>query len=329
MESRERVRRAVTFTHPDRTPIDLWTLPAAWQRHGDRLRELLRRYPIDFGPSGHRIVWEDEAQYRPGEWTDPWGVGWRNEYPGIFAQPKHHPLADYAKLDHYRPPFHLLGVGYKDVDATIRQHRDKFIVGGFIRLFERLQWLRGMSALLIDLAEDNPQAYRLRDMVHDFNMADLRHALQHDFDAISFSDDWGSQNQLLVSPAIWRRFFAPCYREMFEETKRAGKFVFFHSDGYILEIIEDLISLGVDALNSQVWCMGVEELGKRFAGRICFWGELDRQHTLPYGTPDDVRQAAWKMKQCLETPAGGLIGQGEAGADVPLANIEAMLTAWR
>ena len=273
MNSRERIRRAVTFQNPDRLPIDLWTLPAVWARYGTRLSELLQRYPIDFGVSGHRVLWEDEQQYQPGVWTDPWGVGWLNAHAGMFAQPKHYPLADLSQLDTYRPPSHLLGEGYKDVDATIRRTReegeqgDKFIAGAGIRLFERLQWLRGMDNLLMDLAEDNPAIYRLRDLVHEFNMQDLRHALSHDFDAISFSDDWGAQDRLLISPRLWRRFFAPCYREMFAEIKRAGKFVFFHSDGYILEIIGDLLELGVDALNSQVWCMGVEQVAL-FAGRI-------------------------------------------------------------
>jgi len=44
-----------------------------------------------------------------------------------------------------------------------------------------------------------------------------------------------------------------------------------HSDGNILDIMDDLIAIGIDALNSQVFCMGVEEVGRRFAGRITFW----------------------------------------------------------
>jgi uroporphyrinogen decarboxylase len=213
------------------------------------------------------------------------------------------------------------------VDFT-RENRDKFIKGGFLRVFERMQWLRGMAALMLDLMDDRSEVYRLRDMVHEMNMCELGNWLAHDLDAVVFSDDWGSQRQLLIPPPIWRSFFAPCYEEMFSRTHEVGKLVFFHSDGYILEIIEDLIALGVDALNSQVWCMGVEELGRRFRGRLCFWGELDRQHTLPRGTPADIQSSARHMKLHLEAVAGGLIGQGEAGVDVPLVNIEAMLSCW-
>ena len=73
---------------------------------------------------------------------------------------------------------------------------------------------------------------------------------------------------------------------------------------------------------------GPEVLGERFRGRITFWGEINRQTPLADGTPDDIRAAAANMKECLATPAGGLIGQGEVDSLTPLENIGALLTAW-
>jgi uroporphyrinogen decarboxylase len=101
-----------------------------------------------------------------------------------------------------------------------------------------------------------------------------------------------------------------------------------HSDGYILDIIPDLIEIGVDALNCQVWAMGAEVLGQRFRGRITFWGELSRQTTLPNGTPAEVRAAIEEMKRHLALPEGGLIAQSEVDRLTPLANIEAVLQPW-
>ncbi|MDI7275944.1 MAG: uroporphyrinogen decarboxylase family protein, partial [Anaerolineae bacterium] len=147
-------------------------------------------------------------------------------------------------------------------------------------------------------------------------------------DAITFSDDWGSQTALLISPRAWRRVFAPCYQDMFRATHAAGKLVFFHTDGYTLEIIEDLIGLGADAINCQVTCMDLADLGGRFRGRVCFWGEANRQHTLPFGTPGDVRREVRSIVEHLACPDGGMIGLGTAMADVPLQNIEALLTSW-
>ncbi len=328
MNSRERVRRAVTFQGPDRIPTDLWTLRATWDRYGEALQALLDQHPIDFARSGYQNPCEEPAMFEIGEYVDPWGVRWRNAVKGLFPIPVGFPLEDYAQLDTYEPPYSLLEVGFEQVPETIAAHRERFIIGGAPRLFERMQWLRGATNLFVDLVEDRPEVYRLRDLVHTYNLRFLNCWLQYDVDAIVFSDDWGAMDRLLIRPEIWRRFFAPCYEEAFARVKEAGKLVFFHSDGYILDIIEDLISLGVDALNSQVWCMGVETLGERFAGRICFWGEVDRQHILPRGTPDEVRAAIRQMIAHLATPEGGLIGQGEVGPDVPLANAHALLTAW-
>ena len=118
-------------------------------------------------------------------------------------------------------------------------------------------------------------------------------------------------------------------KELCDMAHRAGKLVFFHSDGFILDIIEDLIEIGVNALNCQVWCMGAEEVSRRFKGDLCFWGELDRQRLLPHGTPEQIRAAARQMVDLFWTGQGGLIHQAEAGADVPLENIRALLEAWR
>ena len=82
------------------------------------------------------------------------------------------------------------------------------------------------------------------------------------------------------------------------------------------------------ALNCQVTCMDAEGLGRRLAGRVCFWGEPDRQHTLPYGTPEQVHHEVRGLVTGLAQSTGGMIGLGTAMPDVPLANIEAMLAAW-
>lgn len=93
-----------------------------------------------------------------------------------------------------------------------------------------------------------------------------------------FMDDWGSMHSLLVSPDMWRARFQPLYEDYIRIAHDAGKKVFMmHSDGNITAIYEDLVEMGVDALNSQLFCMDIEELGRRFKGRITFWGEIDRQ----------------------------------------------------
>ena len=92
--------------------------------------------------------------------------------------------------------------------------------------------------------------------------------------------------------------------------------------------IRALCEMGVDAINSQLWCMGVEKVAEQFAGKITFWGEISRQTILPHGTPQDIRNAAQTMIRLLHVNGGGLIGQSEMNWDVPLENVEAFYQAW-
>ena len=109
--------------------------------------------------------------------------------------------------------------------------------------------------------------------------------------------------------------------------KLYGKKVFMHSDGYITEIIEDLIECGVDAINSQLFCMDISDLGKRYKGRISFWGEIDRQDILPNASKREVRKAVSKVYDNLYDN-GGLIAQCEFGPAAKPKNIETVFKTW-
>jgi hypothetical protein len=104
--------------------------------------------------------------------------------------------------------------------------------------------------------------------------------------------------------------------------------VFFHSDGHITRIIPELISLGVQSLNCQLFCMDIEAIGEEFRGRVCFWGEVDRQWVLPHGTTAAVRGAVKRLRTALEHNCGGLAAGLSWGNDVPRRNIEAAFEAW-
>ena len=150
---------------------------------------------------------------------------------------------------------------------------------------------------------------------------------QTDVDALNFMDDWGSQRALLISPKQWRAIFKPLYREYVEIAHRHGKKAFMHSDGYIADVIPDLIEIGLDTLNSQVFCMGVEQLGERFAGQITFWGEVDRQHLLGEATIPEVVEAVRRAKAALWR-GGGAIAQCEFGPGGRPENVWAVYETW-
>jgi uroporphyrinogen-III decarboxylase len=130
----------------------------------------------------------------------------------------------------------------------------------------------------------------------------------------------------LISPELWRELFKPLYAEYVAIAHAHGKHAFMHSDGYITDIIPDLIEIGLDALNAQVACMGIEELGRRFGGELTFWGELDRQQLLPYAEPSDVQRAARDLIAAFHHD-GGFIAQCEFGPGAKPENVYAFFAA--
>ena len=162
--------------------------------------------------------------------------------------------------------------------------------------------------------------------MHRFYCALLEKWAQTEVDALNFMDDWGSQKSLLISPKLWEAYFKPMYRDYIAIAKKYGKKTFMHSDGCILDIYPSMIALGLDALNSQIFCMGIDKLAQ-YRGRITFWGEIDRQHILPEGTPAQVEEAVKAVKESLWAD-GGCIAQCEFGPGAKPENVEAVFRAW-
>ncbi len=330
MNSKERVIKTLNFDYPDKIPVDFWCLPSAEMKYGEKLKKILNEVQIDFVRAPFDDPTESQDIYKTGTFKDVWGSVWHNLQDGIIGEVKTHPLDDYHHLKHYKTPKSLLLSAkdkFSETNQFIKKHQNKFIFGGWINIFERMQFLRGTENLYIDLALDSKELYTLRDMVVDYYREYLKLWLKTDVDAIIFADDWGSQKSLLISPKTWKKVFKPVYKELFDMAKNANKYVFMHSDGYILDLYDEFIDLGVDAINSQIWCMGVKKVSSKCKGKITLWGELNRQETLPHGKKEDIEQSAKEMIENLYHN-GGLIGQFEAAKDMPLENIKTALTAW-
>ena len=350
MDGRERVYRTLKFERPDRAPRDLWIIPAVETFRLPELELVLERFPTDLAfPNGYRawnmghdVEWPDRNilfRYGPskrargipweGTYVDAWGCEFETAESGVVGEVKHPPLADWSALDHFSPPTEILEGAKWDAVNRFCAATKKFVLAPpAFSLFERMQFLRGTEALLLDLGYGTKEIFKLRDMVHAFNLRALELWCRTDVDGIGWTDDWGSQTALLVSPPMWREIFKPLYKEYCALIHAAGKFAFMHSDGHIAAIFPELIEIGVDALNSQLFCMDIEDLGRNFRGQITFWGEIDRQHVLPFGRPDDVREAVRRVRRALDSGTGGVIAQFQFGKYDPRENIEAAFEAW-
>jgi hypothetical protein len=328
--SRELVVSALELQSPRRVPRQLWTLPWAERNHPSELAAIRNAYPDDILkclPFLEKPLKTSGDEYAPGLYIDEWGCRFENRQWGVIGEVKDPLLKEWRDQAAVRIPEERLSLDVRQVDEFCRA-TDAFIYSwASVNLFERLQFIRGPENLYVDLAERPNELFVLIRRLHDFFKEELELWASTEVDALFFADDWGSQKSLLISPALWREVFKPLYREYVEIAHRNGKYAFMHSDGYITDIFPDLIEIGVDAVNSQIFCMDIGNLGRRFAGKITFWGEIDRQHLLPYGTPAEVAAAVGVAKEALYR-GGGVIAQCEFGAGARPENVAAVFETW-
>ena len=265
--------------------------------------------------------------YAIGTYSDEWGCTFVNRQAGIIGEVKEPLIASWDDMEKITEPVGALTADTSQVAAFCRQ-TDKFVLAPCCpRPFERLQFLRGTENVMMDLALDSSDLRALLDRIHRFYLKEVELWCATPVNGIVFMDDWGAQRSLLISPAMWRDVFKPLYREYIDIAHAAGKKIFMHSDGWITDIIDDLIELGLDALNAQVFCMDMEDLGKRFRGKITFWGELDRQQLLPHGNRDEIVDAVGRFNRCFYD-RGGVIGKLEFGPGANPDNVYAAFEAW-
>lgn len=330
MTPRRLVVDALELRGPERTPRQLWTLPWAERTWPDELAAIRRRFPDDLvmAPGFLRQPLRTAGEeYETGTFVDEWGCRFESRQAGIIGEVKEPLLRTWDDLDRLREPRERLTVDRGAVDDFCARS-DAFVYARtIVRPFELLQFLRGPENLYVDLAERPAALFRLIERVQAFYLEEMRLWAGTDVDALFCADDWGSQNALLVSPALWRDLFKPLYRAYAEIAHRHGKYLFMHSDGHIAAILPDLVEIGVDALNAQVFCMDIEDLGRRFAGRLAFWGEIDRQHLLARGAPEEVRAAVERLRRAFDR-RGGVIAQCEFGIGARPENVAAVFEAW-
>jgi hypothetical protein len=243
-----------------------------------------------------------------------------------------HPLDDWEKWPDFKVPEPSVGIAgvqemVEAVKADRHEHYSLIEVG---TLWHRTNWLRGFENSLVDVIEDRPEMYRLRDRITDFLLKRVEILSQHreHIDGILVNDDWGTQETLMIRPEYWRKVYKPAYAKIVAAIKDLGCFAHLHTDGVTDAIMEDLIEIGFDELNPQMSCMDIESVGRRFGGRVCFRADMDRQHVLPFGTPADVTALVERLYAAFGAKSGGYIGYGQINTDVPLENAEAMLVAF-
>jgi hypothetical protein len=315
LTSKERVIAALTFKDFDRVPIELFDCTGV---------------PCEYPGWFHGVPYGSK-----GKRTDGWGCVWEALEDGVAGEVKGCPLGDNWKgFETFRPPYDILRkVDISNVEPFCEEQKTKFILQQFEpympNIFERMQFLRGNENFYMDLAYGDSRVIKLRDMLQEYYLEQMEMWCKTPIDSVHIADDWGAQFSMLISPEMWREYFRPVYKQYCDMAKQYGKFIIMHSDGYIIDIIPDMIELGIDAVNSQLFCMPIEELAKKFHHKICFWGEIDRQYIQVFGSPDDMRAAVRRVANAF-LPYGrtGFAAQCFYTMKVPQANKDAEMDEW-
>jgi len=330
MTRKKLVEKALNFDHPKRIPRQAWILPWAEQYFPAQVSELRNKYPDDIinAPALYQKDLRLKGdKYKLGIYIDEWGCEFSNIHEGVIGIVKEPLIKSWDDLQDFKPPENTLHLDVDSINAFCRS-TDQFVLSGNIpRPFERFQFLRTMEQSLMDLMMQPPELQILLDMLHKHYCKEIEVWAKTDIDGIAFMDDWGTQHGLMTSPEIFRNYFKHMYRDFAEIARSYDKYIFMHSDGYIIDIIPDLIEVGINALNSQLFIMDVKKLSEKFKGDITFWGEIDRQDILPNGSMSDVENAVIKVYNNLYKD-GGVIAQCEFGPGAKPENVLKVFEAW-
>ncbi len=290
------------------------------------------------------VGWSDETRisYIPGEeFYDKWGVLRRvTAYStpfgdGTYNELVGHPLADISKLPSYQMPDPDLPGLYTGVDGLLRDYSDEYwIVGVAVTTMYETAWaLRGFEQMFLDFVLNHDIIDELFNLTMNYHLTIARKLVRKGVDMIWIGDDVGGQNSMLISPETWRRFFKEKMAYFISELKSINHDIkiAYHSDGYILPIIPELAEIGIDILNPvQPGSMDPVEVKKVAGEKLCLWGAIDEQKTLPFGNPESVRaEIAHRIRTVGRK--GGLIlsPTHNIQLDTPLENYFAMIDAIR
>ncbi len=356
MKNRDRVLTALNGEQPDRCPMQISFTPEFARRLNSELA--LRPEEKEHNPHGGGNLYELEIaldedilltsvgwanSYYAGDdnYTDEWGIGFRNasyttKYgEGSYTEITEHPLADDSAIETYTPPDPDRPELYEEAARVITAYKDTYWITGVTvcTIFETAWALRGLEQLLMDFHLNPETAERILQIPFQYHLKAAKKLTELGADMIWTGDDMGAQTSMMLSPELWRIFFKPKMAQLISEVKAINPDVkiAYHSDGVIWPIIPDLIEIGLDVLNPiQPASMDPAEMKKRYGDKLCFWGSIDEQHTLPYGTADDVRREVHTRMETIGKGGGLILGPTHhIQLDTPMENFWSMVSSIR
>jgi len=310
MDSRDLVKAAIAHQHTDRVPYCIGYTP-------DGKKELQRLIGAD--RDADEFTDNDVLRVGPPWWN------WHELAP------------DWRQMPTPTTPANVIGRGsYEQFFDDLKRLRDEtgkyLLVMVYGSHFEKANAARGIENFLADMgaAPDFARSFCRRIIEKNLVMLDNFLAAP-EIDGVLLGSDWGSQRDLLMSPQSWEDLLRPGEQEEYDLVHSYGKDVWVHSCGNVERLIPALIEMGLDVLNPvQPEAMDIGHLKAEYGAKLTFWGGISTQQTLPYGSPDEVKEEARRVRDLMAVDGGYILAPSqEIQGDVPAENILALLEVAR
>ncbi len=353
MTSRERVLAALARKPTDRVPRLLYEEAIGYTPPIERLlkKHCAPKSPLDyFGMDVTRVTFNPTSLPRDrfAEWLGPsglealatgqvdeWGVWWKPASLHHFSHPEAplRGLRDFARLQEY--PWPDLNEAYRwegVKECVAALHARGLAVAAYAgSVFEHSWYLRGMEDLMVDMLEAPEIAHWFFDHTTSLQQFAATQFARAGTDILITGDDVAGQKAMLMKLKLWRMFLKPRLAATVRAVKQArpGAFVFYHSDGNVEPIIPDLIEIGIDILNPvQPECMNPAAIKLKYGNRLSFWGTVSVQQTMPFGTPNQVRDEVRARIRTVGKGGGLILAPAHVlGPETPWENITAFFDA--
>ena len=341
LSDRENYIRTVRMTGPEWMPCYVSISGASWDQWRGEMEDVCLRHPTFFPgfEEGKRDWdnWDFGPAHRAGErYTDAWGCVWYSEINGIEGVAVEHPLADWEALETYTPPDAMAQLDRGPVDwAAIRRSTARAKQAGSLTsgglahgyLLMRMYYLRGFENLMLDFATEDPRLLGLIELINSHNRVIVDQYRSMGVDVMHFGEDIGTQTASLISPKHFHKYIMPAYQSLMQPCREQGIIIGSHSDGYIMELIEDLLEAGLDIVNPQDLCNGIDNLAREVKGRVCINLDIDRQTIVPFGARQEIHDLIEEEVRKLGSPAGGLMMVCGIYPPTPPENVDAVCEA--
>jgi len=332
MTHRERVLRTFQFQQTDRIPYDLME-GYVWQELSDYFKKEHgiddSNQILDFLDTDFRWVWitYQSPKSLTEQVTQTVETKVTDEKPNIvYSRPvAHGPLADartIAEVEAYKMPDPACWQPGDFAEARRKwQNHALVFLPGWMPLFWGACDAFGMEGALIKMISEPKIFEAFVKRQHEFYMDILRRgvkAAQGICDICWLGDDFSSQEATLMNPDLWRKHIKPYLAEQVQLVREHDLYVLYHSCGAVRPILNDLIEIGVNALlvfQTSARGMDAESISAEFGGRLAFYGGIDVQQLLSYGTIDDVKARVHANIKAFENCGGYIVANSHHRVD--------------